>query len=97
MTLQNIAWTAAMVFAVAALGGLMVIANLHPGRTDAELAVADRCMAWAHQPRDAQQADIVLATQCETYFHVRTDSDADEDDARWAKRADAAQHADSGH
>ena len=96
MTLRNIAWTAAMTLAVVAFGGVMVFANLHPGRTDAQLGVADRCMAWTHQPKDVQQTDAVLAAQCETYFRVRTDSNADEDDARWAQRVVVGQHADSG-
>ena len=97
MNLRNVAWTAAMVLAVAALGGVMVMANLHPGRTDAELAVADRCMVWTHQPVDVQKQDTALAAQCETYFRVRTDGNADEDDARWAKRVGDGQHPVSGN
>ncbi len=67
--------------------GLMILANLAQSRSADDLALADRCMEWAHETRDAQHEDgPELAARCDRYFQVRSEKDADEDDRRWDAR-----------
>ena len=64
--------------------GLLVVANLVQSRSVADLALADRCVAWAHETHEAQDEDGPdVAARCDRYFRIRSEADADEDDRRW--------------
>jgi hypothetical protein len=68
--------------------GLLVWANLAQTRSADDLAVADRCVDWAHKNRDVRQADgPEIQARCDRYFRVRSEKDAEEDDRRWDARA----------
>lgn len=89
-----------LMFVLMLLGGavpLVIIGfwfQLSGGRSAESLAVADACVDWAHKPRDARALEgPEVAVRCDRYFHVRSDHDADEDDARWKSR----QAAKAGH
>jgi hypothetical protein len=57
------------------------------GRTVQALALADQCVDWAHLPREQRAAAVAdLIQRCNTYFRVRSERDADEDDERWKAR-----------
>nr|QOL00429.1 hypothetical protein [uncultured organism] len=80
--------TTAMIAGAVPFVGLMVLAHIEQSRSAADLALADRCVDWAHEPKDRQAADGPdLAARCERYFRVRSADNADEDDRRWAARA----------
>jgi hypothetical protein len=67
--------------------GLLLFAHLQQERSPADLALADGCVDWAHKTAEARAADGPdIAAQCDRYFRVRSDSDADEDDQRWEAR-----------
>jgi hypothetical protein len=71
--------------------GLMVVAHIEQSRSAADLALADRCVGWAHEPKAEQAADGPdLRARCERYFRNRSDDNADEDDRRWEARAPSA-------
>ena len=68
--------------------GLMIVAHFAQSRSAADLAVADRCVDWVHEPKDGQAADGPdLRARCERYFRIRSEDNADEDDRRWQARA----------
>lgn len=80
-------------FVAMLIGGavpLMIIGywyELTGGRTKEALAIADSCVDWAHKPLEARKAaDADLIDRCNRYFRVRSEHDADEDDARWKSR-----------
>jgi hypothetical protein len=85
-------WTTTLLtVATVPLIGLMIYANLARTRSAAELAVADRCMDWAHESHQIQQTDDPgLSARCNLYFRVRSDENADEDIRRWETRAASA-------
>ncbi len=67
--------------------GLLIWAERAQTRSPADLGIADRCVDWAHEPRDARALDgPEVAAQCDRYFRVRSDKDGDEDDGRWEAR-----------
>jgi hypothetical protein len=82
-------WTTLMlVGATVPLAGLIVYANRVQTRTAEDLALADRCVAWSHESPDGQAADgTELSTRCNLYFRARSNEDAEEDTARWQRRA----------
>jgi hypothetical protein len=56
-------------------------------RDPAALAIADGCVNWAHRPRaERQQESQDFIGKCDLYFKVRSDSNADEDEARFKAR-----------
>jgi hypothetical protein len=81
---EHVRTSGRLVGAVLPLVALMVWANLDRPRSAADLALADRCVAWAHKTREAQAFyGPENAAVCERYFRVRSDSDAEEDEQRW--------------
>jgi hypothetical protein len=88
MTRRQLIWLVLMVVG----GGLPLVVlgfwqEFSGGRTPAALAVADQCVAWLHKPRDQRAQDgQATADRCNTYFRVRSDHDADEDEQRWNAR-----------
>lgn len=68
--------------------GLIKLAEVAQTRSPADLEIADRCVDWAHKPREARMLDGPgIAARCERYFRVRSDKNEDEDDRRWEARA----------
>lgn len=68
--------------------GLLYYAQVAQQRSAADLALADRCVDWAHKTRPQQEVDgPEIAAECDRYFTVRSDKDADEDDRRWEARS----------
>ena len=58
--------------------------NSSSGRSAADLAVADRCVARAHRGAAQQVPDPPgLAASCDRYFRLRSEREADEDEARF--------------
>jgi hypothetical protein len=87
---QHIGSITLLVGSVLALGGVMYLANAQASRSAADLAVADRCVDWAHTPREAQPTlDPETAAKCDLYFRVRSEKNADEDEKRWSARTPA--------
>ena len=84
-------WTILLLFTGAApFIGLIYWAEVAQHRSAADLELADRCVDWAHKPRDARTADGPdVATACERYFRVRSDENADEDEKRWEARTNS--------
>jgi uncharacterized protein (DUF2237 family) len=82
-------WTALpLVGATVPLVGLILYANRVQTRTAEDLALADRCIVWSHESPDAQAADGTdLSTRCNLYFRARSNENAEEDTARWQRRA----------
>jgi hypothetical protein len=67
--------------------GLIYLTTRLEHRSAENLAVADRCVNWAHKSRDVRALDgPEIAAVCDRYFRVRSDKDADEDDRRWQQR-----------
>ena len=81
-------WTTALLGAAALpLVGIMIYATSARTRSDADLAVADRCVDWAHESQEAQAAERPdLAARCDRYFRSRSSEEADEDLQRWEHR-----------
>ena len=89
---QQILTIAIVVGGAIPLIGIIVMERVSAHRSPADLELADRCVDWAHKPRDARVQDgPEVAASCERYFRVRSDENADEDDRRWQARA--TQHA----
>ncbi|HLY56674.1 MAG TPA: hypothetical protein VKS60_14010 [Stellaceae bacterium] len=88
MTTKRHAWGVAAVAAASVpMGGLAYWSSLGDTRTAADLEVADRCIAEAHDPQGTTPANEPdLAARCDRYFRLRSEAEADADEQRWRDR-----------